>query len=109
MTFALATCQVGAEGALKAEVQRELRMRPAFMRPGFVTFKADAPITKIPALVFARAFASSLGKANDDDVVARALAIAREHDAARLHVWSRELHAPGEAPAGDEVDAWAAA
>lgn len=107
-SFALATCQVGAEGALKAEVQRVLpQMRPAFMRPGFVTFKSDAPVLPAVAsdreLVFARAFAASFGKAGDDDVVERVIALAGAHGPAHLHVWMRDVLAPADAPR-DDVD-----
>lgn len=93
--FAFATCQVGAEGALKAEVKREApSLRPAFMRPGFVTFKSDAPLAPTFALelVFARALAVSLGKADDTDVVARVVDLAHARGPVRLHAWMRADH-----------------
>ena len=37
--FLFATCQLGAEGALKAEVARRCDFRLAYSRPGFLTFK----------------------------------------------------------------------
>lgn len=106
-SFALATCQVGAEAALKAEVQRELpSLRPAFMRPGFVTFKSDEALspaspTFARALVFARVLAASFGKASNDDVVARVTDLARAHGPAHLHVWMRDVHSPADAPRVD--------
>lgn len=81
------------------------------MRPGFVTFKSDGPMS-VPAsmdLVFARVFASSFGKANDDDVVARAVELARAHRASRLHVWMRDPHAPADAPRDEDTNVQAPA
>jgi 23S rRNA (cytidine2498-2'-O)-methyltransferase len=113
-SFAFATCQVGAETALKDEVQRTSRaLRPAFMRPGFVTFKSDAPLPSSFALdlVFARALAVSRAKGDDDEIVARAVELANTFGPLRLHVWPRERHAPGAHDTrdeGDEIDPHAA-
>src|SRR6266480_4643757 len=64
--FLLTTCQVGAERALKAEFARRWpELRPAYARPGFVTFKAPVGTLEIAEYansIFARACAVSLGK-----------------------------------------------
>ena len=44
-SFVYAVCQRGAEKSLKDEVARDApALRPAFMRPGFVTFKVDGDV-----------------------------------------------------------------
>lgn len=104
--FLVATCQIGAERALKQEIAREHpSLRPAFARPGLVTFKdtaADAahPVGPGFALrsVFARTHAAALGPARSVDevlVLARSVAGAR---GLRLHVFARDTHRPGEEP-----------
>ncbi len=64
--FLLATCQVGAERALKAEFTRRWPdLKPAYSRPGFVTFKAPVgglQLSEYANSIFARACAVSLGK-----------------------------------------------
>lgn len=101
--FLFATCQVGAEGALKSEVGRRWpEFHLAFSRPGFVTFKlpAEHDLRDDFALqsVFARTYGFSLGKATGESPAALAaafwtLAESREWD--RLHVWQRDTAAPG--------------
>ncbi len=65
--YLMATCQVGAESALKREVERDWpSFRVAYSRPGFVTFRLPVghffkPDFQFDA-VFARAYAFSLGK-----------------------------------------------
>lgn len=91
--FVFATCQAGAEAALKAEVAR---LRPgwrfAFSRPGLVTFRADAPVgpdLELPA-VFARAFGASLGKADEAQIVAAAQRLAMGAAPLHLHAFPRD-------------------
>jgi 23S rRNA (cytidine2498-2'-O)-methyltransferase len=98
-----ATCQVGAERALKAEVAR---VWPAFAfaysRPGFLTFKLpeghafgdDFDLRS----VFARAHGLSLGKVAPESLEGGAaavwqLAAGRPYEA--LHVWQRDAAAIG--------------
>lgn len=98
--FVFATCQVGAERALKGEAQRVRALRPAFMRPGFVTFKSDAPLT-LPLevdLALARVVGLSLGHVKSSDVATRAKELAAAHGPLRLHVWERDRFAPSEVP-----------
>lgn len=102
-SFLFATCQVGAEAALKSEVARRWpEFHLAFSRPGFVTFKlpADHDLRDDFALqsVFARTYGFSLGKATGDSPAALAsafcqLAASRKFD--RLHVWQRDTASPG--------------
>ncbi|HZZ28706.1 MAG TPA: SAM-dependent methyltransferase [Pirellulales bacterium] len=101
--FIFATCQCGAEPALKAEISRKWpAFRFAFSRPGFTTFKvptaAALPDDFDLHSVFARSHGFSLGKAEGETVEQRAqqvwkLAESRQFDA--LHVWQRDLHEPG--------------
>jgi 23S rRNA (cytidine2498-2'-O)-methyltransferase len=102
-SFLFATCQVGAEKALKSEMaclRPELKL--AFSRPGFLTFKAPEPLTADLELnsVFARAYGLSLGKwdAPSSNLI---LESARKLDVKpRLHLWERDFHPPGEEPKG---------
>lgn len=101
--FLFATCQVGAEVALKAEIARRWpHFSFAYSRPGFLTFKLppDHGLSEDfdPHSVFARACGFSLGQ-----VTAKTLA-ERAHDARQvagnrkfdaLHVWQRDAARPG--------------
>jgi len=69
MQFVYMTCRAGAEGALKREVARSgAAWRPAFSRPGFVTFKLPAAQMLDPRQLaerhwtFAHAHGISLGR-----------------------------------------------
>jgi 23S rRNA (cytidine2498-2'-O)-methyltransferase len=80
-----ATCQIGVERHLKAEVARTRRdLRPAFARPGLVTWVAEAEVAPEVELdaVFARVWGASLGRGEE--------AIALVPDGARLHVFARD-------------------
>ncbi len=109
-SFLFVCCQPGAEALLKAELAREApRLRFAFSRPGFVTFKdvdsrSFRPDFELPS-VFARAYGLSLGQCKSPDpaaeVFAHALALrAVSASPLRLHVWERPQHVPGEEPLG---------
>ena len=108
--FVYAVCQHGAEAALKRELAvRAPKLRPAFSRPGFVTFKLDQPCEQpekfaLPS-AFARASGFSLGSVKGDrlhelarqvwelpDVAAALSSI----DVAGLHVWQRDERSPGD-------------
>lgn len=101
--FLFATCQVGAERALKAEfAARWPDFRFAYSRPGFLTFKLPADHTLAvdfdPNCVFARSWGFSLGKVNAASLEERAKQFVeqigrRPFDA--LHVWQRDTAAPG--------------
>lgn len=84
-----AHCQVGVERWLKAEVARTRPdLRPAFGRPGLVTWVADGEIDAGVELdaVFARVWGASLGRAATADAVVALLG----DEPLRLHVWTRE-------------------
>ena len=100
--FFFACCQVGAEAALKHEIARlHPQLRFAYSRPGFLTFKdaGDAPLPDDfrPASIFARAWGRSLGKATGDieAMAAQAVQTLNRVGADCLHVWPRDLAAPG--------------
>jgi 23S rRNA (cytidine2498-2'-O)-methyltransferase len=98
--FVFVTCQAGAEAHLKREVARlQPDWRPAFLRPGFVTFKrasGRAELDVALGAVFARAYAVSFGKTHTVEAIADFAA--KLPAAKRLHVWSRAAHLPGDEP-----------
>ncbi len=74
--FLFTTCQRGSEALLKGEMARLWpHMRPAFSRPGFVTFKLAEghalPVDFDPGVVFARSWGFSLGRVEGPDLAAR--------------------------------------
>jgi 23S rRNA (cytidine2498-2'-O)-methyltransferase len=118
--FVFATCQVGAEAALKEEVARDApALRFAYSRPGFLTFKrhdefaasasanernaargkrVECPLSSaLSSAVFARASGISLGKvggATIDECAADVWRLAGDRPYLRLHVWRRDLVGP---------------
>ena len=109
-TFVYAVCQHGAESTLKRELAlRAPNLRPAFSRPGFVTFKLDAPCAEpgkfsLPA-AFARTSGLSLGSVKGErlhDLAAETWqlpevqAFLAEHEVAGIHVWQRDERTPGD-------------
>lgn len=104
MPFLFITCQIGAEGAVKAELARQWPdFRFAYSRPGFLTFKLpegqeladDFPLRS----VFARAYGFSLGKAvgtSDDERAQRVWQAVERRGFEQLHVWPRDTAAPGD-------------
>ena len=112
--FLFATCQVGAENALKQEVHRDHpELRFAYSRPGFLTFKITTPVTPDFALgsIFARMWGFSLGKATgttSEDRVEALRAWFANLPIGQLHVWQRDLVTPrGLAPDGLTAEALA--
>jgi 23S rRNA (cytidine2498-2'-O)-methyltransferase len=108
--FVYAVCQQGAEAVLKRELaERAPQLRPAFSRPGFVTFKLDAPCAKpakfsLPS-AFARTSGFSLGSVKGDRLkeLAKRLwelpdveAFLGSVEVAGLHVWQRDERMPGD-------------
>lgn len=95
--FLFATCQRGAERALKSELARSRpEMAPAYTRPGFLTFKLPtagrAAESRFDA-VFARSWGFSLGKAegkDPDSLAHSAWELLGRRPCARIHVWQRE-------------------
>ncbi len=101
--FLFATCQIGAEAAIKAELAREHPgFRFAYSRPGFLTFKLPADYAPAPSFqlrsVFARAWGYSLGKVDATSLDSAAASIAGRlaaGDFVGLHVWQRDMAAIG--------------
>lgn len=85
-------CQVGSEKLLKGEVARTgAKLRPAFARPGLVTWVSDVPTTPDLQLdaVFARVWGASLGRGTTAE---ETVALLSELGAGplRLHVFARD-------------------
>lgn len=101
--FVFVTCQRGAEPAVKAELSAwRADARPAFQRPGLLTFRLDTAATDsepVPG-VFVRVSGVSLGTARDPDSVAQLASDAGLVGELRLHVYERDLCRPGEEPEG---------
>jgi 23S rRNA (cytidine2498-2'-O)-methyltransferase len=101
--FIFATCQVGAEGALKREFAlRWSECHPAFMRPGFVTFKITSEEKHAAppgeGAIFARALAQTLGKVaggQRPEMLQKAWELAGDRTYEGLHVWHRDAAEPG--------------
>ena len=114
-SFLYCACQAGAEAALKLAVAEEHpSLRPAFGRPGLVTWKGPSPLpgpVLRVACPLARVWGVSLGPARDvDELLARlegpAATAARvalagfPDEPLRLHVWERDRWQPGHEPPG---------
>lgn len=109
-SFLYCACQAGAEAALKLAMAAEHpALRPAFGRPGLVTWKAPSPL---PAAVLAvacplaRVWGVSLGPARDVGelfallegpaaTAAREALAGAPGEPLRLHVWERDRWQPG--------------
>jgi 23S rRNA (cytidine2498-2'-O)-methyltransferase len=120
--FLFAVTQPGAERPLKDEVARgPSKLRFAFSRPGFVTFRLadDVTAAKNPLLdcVFARTWGHSLGRigGSDDALLARdawrliddRLPSAATDQLRHVHVWQRARALPGDEdydPAAPELE-----
>lgn len=108
--FVFAACQHGAEAVLKRELAvRAPALRPAFSRPGFLTFKLDKPCEQpekfsLPS-AFARTSGFALGSVKGEHLHALAQELwtqpsvalaAASVPIAGLHVWQRDPFAPGD-------------
>ncbi|MDR0521065.1 MAG: hypothetical protein LBH00_04325 [Planctomycetaceae bacterium] len=107
LPFIFSTCQIGAETAFKKEIARSFPdMRPAFARPGFVSFKCggDVPDDRrcsslLRSSVFARCAAVSMGKiesADFDRIAAEVWRLTAENRlfVNRVHVFCRDPFPP---------------
>jgi 23S rRNA (cytidine2498-2'-O)-methyltransferase len=99
---AFACCQVGSERLLKGEVARtQPGFRPAFARPGLVTWVSDTATSAAIDLgaVFARVWGASLGRATTAAEVTALLGAESGPDSSelRLHVFARDPAAVGAA------------
>lgn len=101
--FLFVTCQIGAHGAVKAELARlHPDVHLAFSRPGFLTFKLPPDAGWDPAarldLAFARTQGLSLGKvtgADPHDMAAAVWQLAGREGWQAIHVWQRDTLEPG--------------
>lgn len=99
--FYFATCQFGAEKAVKAEVlARHPSLRFAFSRPGFITFKEGderrAPIPRLDG-IFVRLWGASVAQGKHE--AARAILDAVP-PGALVHAFERDTFLPGDEPPG---------
>lgn len=100
--FAFALCRVGAESAAKAELARlRPQYRPAFMRPGLLTWKCEPALVldqtadALSAAVFLRSFGASLGAVHSVSMLAQRLRALGDlgvgtRPVLGLHVFARE-------------------
>jgi 23S rRNA (cytidine2498-2'-O)-methyltransferase len=94
-TFLYCAGQAAAQRLLKAEVKRcRPDLRPAYARPGLITFKADpavsagAGLDALAPLVFARVTGRSVATVAEG-AVEQVVAAARAAGATRVHAWRR--------------------
>jgi 23S rRNA (cytidine2498-2'-O)-methyltransferase len=100
--FYYATCQVGAEKAVKANILAEFpHLRFSFSRPGFITFKEESN-QKAPILVvsspFARLWGVSVGQAKDSSALLDLLK--KVPAGSTVHAFQRDQAVPGDEPEG---------
>jgi 23S rRNA (cytidine2498-2'-O)-methyltransferase len=96
-SFVFATCKQGWEKALKDEAKSVPEgLRPAFMRPGLVTWKCEVPPTADFVLpgIFARMSGHSIGTCKDAADLAGKLGELKTHTL-KLHVYPREVPEDG--------------
>ena len=95
--FYFATCQNGSEKAVKAEVLDEFpRLKFAFSRPGFITFKEDSDATPaIPEVrgVFVRLWGQSVSQAKDMDALLKM--VEEIPNLSIVHLFERDPLPPG--------------
>jgi 23S rRNA (cytidine2498-2'-O)-methyltransferase len=102
--FTYATCQVGAEAALKGEIARRWPgFRLAFSRPGFLTFKLPERHGLADDFdlqcAFARAYGFSLGGVTGQgpvELAEKAWELGGSRPIRRIHVWERDHREPGD-------------
>jgi len=101
--FVFVTCQVGAAAAVKREVARVWpQWRPAFARPGFITFKLPDGLRLAEDFdlqsVFARAYGFSLGTVRGgslEELARQAWQLAAGLPVRRIHAFPRDTAEPG--------------
>jgi 23S rRNA (cytidine2498-2'-O)-methyltransferase len=114
--FVFMTCRPGAEAALKLETARsDPAWRPAFSRPGFVSFKHEGPKPLDDerlaerSWVFARTHGLSLGRLSGTELHPLATQVWQAEGVAELvsdqpladvHVWQRESALSNDGPLG---------
>jgi 23S rRNA (cytidine2498-2'-O)-methyltransferase len=97
MSFLLTTCHVGAEPVIRATIPETLAgARPAFARPGLVTFKLEGAVPEERPHPLARTWGASLGTMRDADELAEKVASLGPH---RKQVYAGAAGPPGRVPA----------
>lgn len=98
--FYFATCQIGSEKAVKAEVLSEFEhLRFAFSRPGFITFKEEnssKPEIQETHGIFTRLWGMTIGQSKDPAALEALLKSVPE--GAIIHRFDRDLYSPGDEP-----------
>jgi 23S rRNA (cytidine2498-2'-O)-methyltransferase len=99
--FYYATCQVGAEKAVKSELGIECpQLRFAFSRPGFITFKDPDPKSNesisLQKAIFTRQWGEVIGQAKDRESLKELLKLIPENQS--VQAFDRDLHVPGDEP-----------
>jgi 23S rRNA (cytidine2498-2'-O)-methyltransferase len=96
--FYFATCQVGAEKAVKSEITSEFpHLRFAFSRPGFITFKEENdqdPVIEGTQSVFVRVWGSNIGQAKGE--VALVALLKTIPPGSIVHGFERDISVPGD-------------
>lgn len=104
--FYFATCQTGAEKAVKAEVlAAHPELRFSFSRPGFVTFKEltdEGPALALDGAIFTRLWGEVIAQTRDPAEVPAILAQIPE--GAHLRRFDRDRFVPGDEPEGFSRD-----
>ena len=93
--FIFSTCQAGAEATFKREISRIFPdMRPAFARPGFVSFRSETPMPEniVTRSVFARTAAVSLGTLTLENAATGSLAAKVWNTVAENHLFINRVH-----------------
>jgi len=105
--FYFATCQVGAEKAVKAEVLAEHPdLRFAFSRPGFVTFKdtgGSASARELSRAIFTRLWGEVVGQTRESAAFAEL--VSRIPEGAIVQRFDRDQCTPGDEAEGFTHDA----
>jgi 23S rRNA (cytidine2498-2'-O)-methyltransferase len=95
--FIFATCKAGWEKQVKEDAKAAPQgLRPAFMRPGLITWKcehAPAPDFVLPS-IFARVTGFSIGSCKDAAVLLEKLGALKE-ESLKVHVYPREVPEDG--------------
>jgi 23S rRNA (cytidine2498-2'-O)-methyltransferase len=96
------SCQIGAEKPCKEQIaNRWPDFRLSFSRPGFLTYKVPAELSKNVDLqnTFARTYGFGVDRLEApllEDRVARLCEMAREGNFKHIHIWQRDLRTVGE-------------
>jgi len=100
--FYFSTFQIGAEKAVKAEVLREYpRLKFAFSRPGFITFKQDddrQPVLELKHGIFTRLWGEVVGQTKDANHFPTLVKQIPKQQI--VHLFERDQYVPGDEPEG---------